>query len=278
MLAVFILGLLVFLVAGGAFWIRKAAIGVGLVIVGGLLLFVAGSNSVPQKNVGIVTSFNKATGDTTGAGYHYVAPWKNVEDWDASRQAYDHRNEKSCVQVRIADMSNACVEALVEWNTLPGKAPEQWASYKKEFGNFVSKRVDPNFASAFNEVFASHDPLKNVDQKTGNLNVPLEPYAKQVKASIEAKIGADVEVLTVIVTRINYDEKTQGSIDAYRQAVLKGRTLEKEQQNALLAKVVTETNAKVDATTRCLELTDKHDKEPGYCLWESGNLAVPANK
>ena len=249
---------------------KPALVAVIALVVGGLLLFSSMANKVPQRNVGIVTEFGKATGDTTGPGLHFLDPWKNIENWDATRQSYDHRNERSCVQVRIADMSNACVEALVEWNTRSGKASEQWASYKGDFDNFVNRRVDPNFAMAFNEAFADHDPLKNVDQKTGNLNTPLEPYMALVKDKIEERIGSDVEVLAVVISRINYDDKTQNSIDAYRQAILKGRVLEKEQQNALLAKTVTETNAKVDKQTRCLELAKELNKEPGYCMWSNG--------
>lgn len=232
---------------------------------GGLSMLGASMNTVPTRNVGIVTSFSKPTGDTTGPGLHFVAPWKNIDDWDASRQAYDHRGGKTCVQVRIASLANACVEALVEWHTKPGRAPEQWASYKKDFNIFVSRRVDPAFAEAFNEAFAAHDPLKNIDQG-GNLNVPLAPFAEAVKAGIVERIGGDVEVLSVVVTRVNYDEKTQGYIEAFQQAVLKARTLEKEKANAEIQKQITETNAKVDAVTRCLELADKHGKEPGFCL------------
>lgn len=230
---------------------------------------------VPARNVGIVTSFGKPTGETTGPGLHFVAPWKSVDDWDATRQAYEHRNEKSCVQVRIANLSNACVEAQVEWQTRPGNAPEQWGSYRQDFERFVDKRVDPAMGEAFNEAFASHDPLANIDNKDGKLNVPLAPFASAVKTNIETKIGRDIEVLSVVVTRINYDGKTQGNIEQYQQAILKGRVLEKEKTNADLQKTITETNAKVDKQTRCMELAEKLNKEPGYCMWTNG---FPASK
>ncbi|TDC30080.1 stomatin [Micromonospora sp. 15K316] len=255
---------------------RIAAAGL-VAFVGLLFTLFASMNTVPTRNVGIVTSFNKPTGETTGPGLKFVAPWQNVDDWDASRQAYDHRSEKTCVQVRIASLANACVEALVEWHTKPGRAPEQWASYKKDFGTFVARRVDPAFAEAFNEAFAPHDPLKNIDQQ-GNLNVPLAPYAEAVKAGIVTRIGEDVEVLSVVVTRVNYDEKTQGYIEAFQQAVLKARTLEKEKANALIQKQITETNAKVSAVTRCLEIADKHGREPGLCLGGGNPVQVTGGR
>lgn len=246
-------------------------------VVGLAFTLFASMNTVPTRNVGIVTSFNKPTGETTGPGLKFVAPWENVDDWDASRQAYDHRNGKTCVQVRIASLANACVEALVEWHTKPGRAPEQWASYKKDFGTFVARRVDPAFAEAFNEAFAAHDPLKNIDQQ-GNLNVPLGPFADAVKAGIAKRIGEDVEVLSVVVTRVNYDDKTQGYIEAFQQAVLKARTLEKEKANALIQKQITETNAQVSAVTRCLEIADKHGREPGLCLGGGNPVQVTGSR
>ncbi|MCX5066612.1 SPFH domain-containing protein [Micromonospora lupini] len=244
---------------------RPARAAVAFLAFGLILCLLASMNTVPVRYVGIVTSFGKPTGETTGAGLQFVAPWENVDDWDASRQAYDHRSEKTCVQVRIASLANACVEALVEWHTRPGRAPEQWASYKKEFETFTARRVDPAFAEAFNEAFNPHDPLKNIDGQ-GNLNVPLGPYADTVKAGIVKRIGEDVEVLSVVVTRVNYDDKTQGYIEAFQQAVLKTRTLEKEKANALIQKQITETNAQVNDVTRCLEIADRHGNEPGFCL------------
>jgi regulator of protease activity HflC (stomatin/prohibitin superfamily) len=246
---------------------RDIVIGVAVLsgILAGVCLLGASMNTVPTRNVGIVTSFNKPTGQTTGPGLKFVAPWKNVDDWDASRQAYDHRSAKTCVQVRIASLANACVEAQVEWQAKPANAPEQWASYRRDFDTFVARRIDPAFAGAFNEAFASHDPLANID-KTGNLNVPLAPFAQAVREDIEKRVGQDITVLAVIVTRVNYDEKTQANIETFQQATVKARTLAKDQANALLQKTISETNAKVNPITRCLEIADKHGKEPGLCL------------
>lgn len=234
---------------------------------------------VPARNKGIVASYSKPTGRVTGPGLHVHAPWETIEDWDGTRQAFDRRTNNDCrlgdqktagVKVRIANLSDACVEAQVEWKSRDGRAPEQWASYRKDFNRFVDKRVTPAFTEAFNLAFSAHDPLVNIDAKDGKLNVPLAPFAKATQQAIQDQVGNDVEVLSVIVTRINYDPKTQAQIDQYQQAILKGRVLEKEKKNAELAKAVTETNAKVDKVTRCLELAKELSKEPGYCMWTNG--------
>lgn len=242
------------------------AITTGLFVAMGVVLAIASMNSVPIRNVGIVTSWNKPTGETTGAGFKVTMPWENIEDWDASRQAYDHRGGNDCVNVRIATLSNACVEVLIEWQVHEDKAPEQWASYKKDFSLFVGRRIDPAMQDAMNTAFASYDPLANVDKATGNLNVPTGPLAETVKMTLQRIIGEDVQILTVAIPRVNHDEKTQASIDAYQQAINKSRVLDQEKENAEKQKAITETNAKVDSVTRCLELADKHGKEPGFCL------------
>lgn len=236
-----------------------------LTALGALLLVLASTNVVPVRNVGIVTSWGKPTDRVTGAGLKMTAPWENVEDWDASRQAFDHRGT-NCVNVRISTLSNACVEVLIEYQVKPERAPEQWAAYKKDFTLFIGRLVDPAITLSLNDVFAAYNPLANVDKATGNLNVPTGPLADQVKTSLAARLTAEVEVLSVVITRVNHDEKTQATIDAYQQSINKGRVLDQDKINAEKQKAITETNAKVDPVTRCLELADKHGKEPGFCL------------
>lgn len=259
-------------------WIHRL-VGVVAAILGLSMIAGAVVEKVPVRNVGIVVSYGKPTGRTTGAGLHLVKPWETIEDWDATRQNFDRRTNNDCrlgdqkfpgVKVRIANLSDACVETQVEWKTRERRAPEQWGSYRNDFNRFVDRRVTPAFTEAFNLAFATHDPLLNIDAKDGKLNVPLDPFAVAAKTSIETKVGSDVEILSVIITRVNYDPKTQAQIDQYQQAILKGRVLEKDKRNAELAKSVSETNAQVDKQTRCLELAKELNKEPGYCMWTNG--------
>lgn len=239
---------------------------IGLAVVVAVCLFGASLNQVPVRNVGIITSFGKPTGGTTGAGLKLVWPWQSIDDWDAARQAYDHRGADHCVNVRIASQANACVEVLIEWQVKEDRAPEQWAAYKKEFALFVGRRVEPAITDAMNEVFAGYNPMANMDRKTGNLNVPLAPMSAQLKAALSGRIADDIEVLTVMVMRVNHDEKTQQSLDAYQQSINRGRVLDQDKLNAEKQKAITETNAQVPAVTRCLEIAEKAGKEPGLCL------------
>lgn len=175
-------------------------------------------------------------------------------------------------QADLEDLANA--DAIVSF-TGKGKAPEQRASYKREFGNFVAKRVDPNLIGSLNDAFADHDPLANVDAATGQVKAPdTKPLVAEVRSNVEARIGADVDVQSVVFGFIRYDAETQKSIEAYQQKILANKNLLQDEKNAQVAKRITETNAKVDAVTRCLEIAAQHGKEPGLCLGGANPVQV----
>ncbi|MBL6280197.1 SPFH domain-containing protein [Micromonospora fiedleri] len=236
-------------------------------LVATLLLTVASSaHSVPIRSVGIVTSFGKPTGEVTGSGLKWVAPWQRVGEWDAGRQKYDHIGSDACVRVRTGTLADACVEVLIEWQVQPENAPQQFMDYKGDFDSFRGQRVGVQLDSAVNDAFASYNPLERIDAKTGNLNVDLKPFAESIKSSAEGRLGSDVDILSVTITRVNHDDKTEGNIKAFQDKLAQTRNLEQDRRNAEIQKEITETNAKVDKVTRCLEIAEKNGSSPGLCI------------
>ncbi len=236
-------------------------------LVATLLLTVASSaHSVPIRSVGIVTSFGKPTGEVTGSGLKWVAPWQRVGEWDAGRQKYDHIGNDACVRVRTGTLADACVEVLIEWQVQPENAPQQFMDYKGDFDSFRGQRVGVQLDSAVNDAFASYNPLERIDAKTGNLNVDLKPFAESIKSSAEGRLGSDVDILSVTITRVNHDDKTEGNIKAFQDKLAQTRNLEQDRRNAEIQKEITETNAKVDKVTRCLEIAEKNGSSPGLCI------------
>lgn len=223
------------------------------------------ANSVPVRSVGIVTSFNKPTGEVTGSGLKWVAPWEKVGEWDAGRQRYDHLG-KGCVNVRIASLANACVETLVEWQVKPGAAPEQFMAYKGNFQQMVDTRINVNLTAAMNDAFATYSPLAKIDQTTGNLNVDIAPYVTAVKTKAEGRLGSEIDILSVSITRVNHDDKTEANIKAFQDKLAEARNLTQDKVNAELRKQITEKNAQVDKVTRCLEIAEKTNSNPGLCI------------
>lgn len=239
-----------------------------------LFLIVGSIAIVPARNVGIVTAFGKPTGRETGAGWQWVAPWQNVDDWDARRQMFDRGKHPNCVQVRIAGQRDACVETRIEWSAAKDAASENWAVYGKRgedqsrFDAFTERRVEPQFSAVINRVFASFDPLSTVNPKTGDAAAPdlNALYRAQVIDGITSAIGRDVTVDSLAFGFIHYDERTSASIAGYGQRVLDGRNLDVDLTNAGKRKAVTEKNAEVPAVTRCLEIAEAGGKEPGLCM------------
>jgi hypothetical protein len=103
------------------------------VVLGVILTVIASMSVVPTRNVGIVTSWSKPTGRTTGAGLQWTAPWQDVDDWDASGQTWPHLGDQ-CIWVTVKGPRNVCVPVQVEWNALPENAPANWAAYKETDG------------------------------------------------------------------------------------------------------------------------------------------------
>ncbi|SCG17254.1 hypothetical protein GA0070610_3565 [Micromonospora echinofusca] len=234
----------------------------------GAVVFIVGSSahSVPIRSVGIVTSFNKPTGKVTGSGLKWVAPWHKVGEWDAGRQKYDHIGGEDCVRVRTGTLADACVEVLVEWQVKPENAPKQFMDYKGDFDSFRGQRVGVQLDSAVNDAFATYNPLEKIDANTGNLNVDLKPFAESIKSSAETRLSSDVDILSVTITRVNHDDKTEGNIKAFQDKLAQTRNLEQDRKNAAIQKQITETNAKVDKVSRCLEIAERNGSNPGLCI------------
>ncbi|KAB1146266.1 stomatin [Micromonospora sp. AMSO12t] len=234
----------------------------------GAVVFTIGSSahSVPIRSVGIVTSFGKPTGKVTGSGLKWVAPWQKVGEWDAGRQKYDHIGGDHCVRVRTGTLADACVEVLVEWQVKPENAPKQFMDYKGDFDSFRGQRVGVQLDSAVNDAFATYNPLEKIDSNTGSLNVDLKPFAESIKTSAESRLASDVDILSVTITRVNHDDKTEGNIKAFQDKLAQTRNLEQDRKNAAIQKQITETNAKVDKVSRCLEIAERNGSNPGLCI------------
>ena len=90
---------------------RLAALG-GLVVAVFATAF-ASFSTVPTRNVGIVTQFNKQTGRTTGAGLQWHAPWQGIDDWvDQERRS----KEALRVSERMSLAAESAQLALWDWD------------------------------------------------------------------------------------------------------------------------------------------------------------------
>lgn len=242
---------------------------------------VASFDIVPTRNVGIVTTFSKPTGETTGAGLQWHAPWSSVDDWDASGQTYAHLGD-ACVWVTIAAQRRACIPVQIEWAAKAERAPENWAAYreadgKSRFEVFTDRRVNPQITGAMTSVFASFDPLSTVDPKSGSAPAPdlNKTYKDSLLAALTAALGEDIVVKSLTFESPRYDEPTTAAVAAYGQKILEARNLEIDKANAKTRAEITNTDASVDQVARCLQIAEKLGKEPGLCMGTGVALTRP---
>jgi hypothetical protein len=257
-----------------------------LTFAGGLVLSVAcivaaSITVVPTRNVGIVTSWNKPTGRTTGAGLQWTLPWQGIDEWDASGQTYAHLGEQ-CVWVTIAAQRRACIPVQIEWSAKAEKAPENWAAYrevdnKSRFEVFVERRVEPQINGAMTSIFADFDPLGSVDVTSGDAPAPdlNKTYKETLIKALDIELGDEIVVKSVAFESPRYDEPTTQAISAYGQKILEARNLEIDKANAKTRAEITRTDASVDQVARCLQIAEKLGKEPGLCMGAGVSLTKP---
>lgn len=254
--------------------VRRYGGGFFLVLALGFWL-LASTSTVPTKNVGIVTEFNKPTGKTTGAGLKFHAPWQKIDDWDASRNTFDRLGGR-CLWVSVSG-GRACITVQIEWSAKAENAPGDWASYKKtkindedlsRFETFVARRVNPQMDAAITTTFTTFNPLGQVDEKTGALKAPdlNAEYFALLKTHLIANLGKSVDIDSIAFGTPSYDDSTTKAISAFGQKTLEARNLAVDKTNAATRKGITDIDAKVDPVARCLSIAEKMNKEPGLCM------------
>lgn len=273
----------------------EKGIGGGMLAVGlvlGAIVLVSGTyNRVETKHIGIETVYGKPTGETYGAGLHWLAPWKSIQEWDATRQSYNLLGAKcekpgdGSIWVSIAGQRQACIRVQINWETTTKQqATTNWSTYKEvgdkdRFEVFTEREVDPGFNDAILATFKDFDPLALVDPKTGESHSPdlAGTYTSKLINAIDARLGdrvvngqsvpADIKVMSLNWGLIGYDAPTTQQISAYAQKVLEGRNLDIDVKNAAKRKTIATGSGISPEAQACLDLVKQTGRgEPGLCV------------
>lgn len=251
---------------------------VGMVLVGlaALLLLSSTFYVVPVRNVGIVTNFSSPTGRYTGNGLKAVWPWQEVADFDASKITSDHTGKDRCITARIGSLATACVEAKITVQVNEEAAPQLYKDYKGDFDNLRNNYIELNIQNAVNAVFATYNPLSQVNLQTGQVTFDGARLADQVKTQLETAMGNNIRVWIVSIPLIHHDAKTEQNIQQFQDVIAQSRILAQQKANADL-------EAQVAATQRsyltpefiknkCIEASIKMGVPPGLCLVGNGAI------
>ena len=240
-----------------------------------LLALFASVYQVPVQNVGIVTAFGNPTGRTTGSGLKMVWPWESVKDFDASVQTTDHTGDH-CTTVRIGSLATACVENRVQWRVLNTAASHLYRDYKGDFNNLKVNLVETRIQNALNAVFATYNPLSQVNIQTGQTSFDGAKLGSDLDAELKRTIGSDIEIRTVSVPLVHHDAKTEDNIKAFQDVIAKARILEQQLSNAQKEKAIADLQAQYLTATyvenKCVEESVKMGVPPGLCLMNGGAI------
>jgi len=154
----------------------------------------------------------------------------------------------------------------------------------RDYDNVRDSLVTRDLNAALNAVFEKYDPLA-ID-KDGNSTSPgLAALSSDAVDQIRAQIGSEINVLSVIIPVVHYDENTQSKVNALLAQVAQTRIAEQsvitaEQQalaNQTLSKSVSQDpNVLVSKCMDLLgEMVSKGQSIPiGFSCWPGGGSAV----
>lgn len=243
--------------------------GAAALLLGVLIIVLSITVAVPARTVGVVTAFGKPTG-TLSNGLHFVKPWEKVEKMDASLQTNRYTHD-TAVNVRLANQSEARADASIQWQLREEDAEKMYLDYR-EFERIQSDLVDREFRASVNAVLASYNPLDA--QAIAKGGIDLNEYADGIKTDMQRRMGGAVEVRSVALPIINYDEETQRKIDQLQSEVANTRAAE---QSKNTAREIAEANEILRQSLspevlaqRCIEAAENVGAAPVGCINGAG--------
>ena len=176
--------------------------------------------------------------------------------------------------MRLANQSEARADASIQWQLREEDAEQMYLDYR-EFERIQHDLVDREFRASVNAVLATYNPLDAEAVATGGID--LNGFADSIKQDMQERMGGAVDVRSVALPIINYDEQTQRKIDQLQSEVANTRTAE---QSKNTAREIAEANEILRKsltpevlTQRCIEAAENVGAAPVGCI--SGAGATP---
>lgn len=211
-------------------------IAAALLAMGLLTILLNSYTTVGARSVSVQTAFGKIQGDVLGPGFHWVAPWNNVEEFDASVQTLkfykaEPQDDGECITVRLANNTLACVDVTAQWNiNHAGDIKALYLAYKT-FDNIHDNLVKRQLGSALNEVFGRYDPLAAV-KSDGAATVNTKSLQEGVRTALERDLKGQIHIPSVTIPVVHFDGETEARLKSYQQAIADTRIAEQNVQTA----------------------------------------------
>lgn len=258
---------------GVARWAQVTTIAGAWLLVG-LLVLLSSLTIVSTRNIGVVTTFNRPTGELTN-GLHLKAPWSQITELNGAIQI-EKRFGDDNTKVRLGNNSIASVDNTIQWRIKPAAADSLFLDFRT-FENIRENLIDRQANAALNDVLSSYNPISSAtSSEAGTDN---EKLAKRVTDLLRERVGDRVEINSVLIPVINFDQSTQDRLNALNAEVAQTRIAEQKQKTAtaeaeanriLSASVNNDPNVLV---SKCLDLVKASNQSPLGC-WP-GSTALP---
>jgi prohibitin 1 len=192
----------------------------------GLFVLMTGCSSfqmVATGHVGVVTRFNKVTGDVMSEGLNFKLPWERVHELTVRQQQLHEQGN-----VPSSEMLVMGLQTTLLFHLQPDKAT---TVFERLGPNYVQATVEPNFVSAMREATAKHkaEELFSGQQR----DVIAEEAFRRMRTDL-TPYGVEVE--KVLLRDISPPETLKRAIEAKQQAEQEALAmtfrLQKERQEA----------------------------------------------
>ena len=248
-------------IAGGLFFI--------IVLIG-----IFCTTIVPARTVGIGVTFGKPTA-VYDNGFHWKSPVTKVTKLDGSVQNNIY-NGDSAIPVRLGNNSKATVDVSAQWKLKTDNAQQLYLDYKT-FESIQSNLVDRNLRAALNDVMATYNPIENVkdgDSKDDD----LAQLAQQVQETLVDKVGEDIDVRSMTIPLIDFDESTQNKINELQAEVARTRIAQQRQKTseaeAKANDILDKSLSDEVLTSKCLDIIERSGQSPLGCFPGSNQAIV----
>jgi prohibitin 1 len=192
----------------------------------GLFIIMTGCSTfqvVATGHVGVVTRFNKVTGEVMGEGLNFKMPWEKVHEMTVRQQQLHEQGNVPSSEMLVLGLQTTLFFHLV--------ADKATSVYDKLGPNYVQATVEPNFISAMRESTSKHKAEELFSGKQRDV------IAEEAFVRMRTDLGPyGVEVEKVLLRDISPPETLKRAIEAKQQAEQEALAmtfrLQKERQEA----------------------------------------------
>jgi regulator of protease activity HflC (stomatin/prohibitin superfamily) len=202
----------------------------GARILGGIALAVAfvlfvisGLKSVPVKNIGVPQSFGAVGSGYFSPGIHETwTPWLHLTDIDETVQTTTFEGG-NCLQVRIGGQQTACADITIQWQIRPQAAGSLFSDYANQ-GNLMTTVTDAvvirELKQVVNQTLGDYNPITDVQNvtDTNSATSQFSQFGPAILNGMRADIGNRINVLTVLLPYVHYDQQVEDKLNAIQQS------------------------------------------------------------